>query len=648
MPFIKLNQPKYLSEGQYLITDTDPDSTYFDVSEVPDILTGGKNLFMLKGNQSLLAPGSIIEIEVTDLNGRAIYHENAIYLEPGTKRRAVAIYVYAHTSQGGGLITITGTAQRRPNGKSVSLDLQRTPNVKWQKRVDVFPQYQNKTRVIMKRPPNITLAEVSKTYLTPSGGLQLVNVTHTALGVTFNPSGNGILFTTSSFFQDDDVGRQVVFHGGTPDLTNTGDDGEGVVVSTPIIEAGIISYVYNDNYVNLEDSSEIWPVQVLWPTGNYSTLYVPINGMTASIVRGQEFQWDGYVDNIESWAKVYISELDPLCGDIRSVKMYKRSQGFQQWEFVDEIVLESPELLQNNAALNGGLAQSLGKFNSQATVNNYWTASYSTNLDTQPPVAPITASDGSVLINAVMISGSEYLKDNNTNVFLSDGVTREDQYIEFRMKPSADFNDDGSNTSGIDIPSTGVYRVSLKTAAEYANDGGSTPTLKVYVSGSAVDTPIDGSSMLKLDTITTSQQGGVEVEAEGGILDVLQESNFDTGIQIVNTGLLNYEVEVSRTGSMALVFHIVSGKWHIADVSIRPIMETGFTPNYVIPEFYVGSQADMLDFRFELYDNIDNKVYTKNIYDVPWSGGNVYISGDNNVIEGVVIVGSNSQGPTGG
>ena len=56
----------------------------------------------------------------------------------------------------------------------------------------------------------------------------------------------------------------------------------------------------------------------------------------------------------------------------------------------------------------------------------------------------------------------------------------------------------------------------------------------------------------------------------------------------------------------------------------------------------------MLDFRFELYDNIDNKVYTKNIYDVPWSGGNVYISGDNNVIEGVVIVGSNSQGPTGG
>ena len=68
MPFIKLNQPKYLSEGQYLIADTDPDSTYFEVSEVPDILTGGKNLFMLKGNRDLLAPGSIIEIEVTDLN----------------------------------------------------------------------------------------------------------------------------------------------------------------------------------------------------------------------------------------------------------------------------------------------------------------------------------------------------------------------------------------------------------------------------------------------------------------------------------------------------------------------------------------------------------------------------------------------------
>ena len=34
-----------------------------------------------------------IEIEVTDLNGRVIYHENANYLEPGTKRRAVEIEV---------------------------------------------------------------------------------------------------------------------------------------------------------------------------------------------------------------------------------------------------------------------------------------------------------------------------------------------------------------------------------------------------------------------------------------------------------------------------------------------------------------------------------------------------------------------------
>ena len=56
---------------------------------------------MIKGNKDLLAPGSKIEVEVTDLNGRPIYHENAMYIEPGTKRRAVAIYVYEHTPQGG-------------------------------------------------------------------------------------------------------------------------------------------------------------------------------------------------------------------------------------------------------------------------------------------------------------------------------------------------------------------------------------------------------------------------------------------------------------------------------------------------------------------------------------------------------------------
>ena len=75
MPFIKLNQPKYLKETNMLISDNDQDSAYFEVAEVPSYLTGGKNLLLIGGNNNLLEEGSNIEVEITDTNGNPIFHE---------------------------------------------------------------------------------------------------------------------------------------------------------------------------------------------------------------------------------------------------------------------------------------------------------------------------------------------------------------------------------------------------------------------------------------------------------------------------------------------------------------------------------------------------------------------------------------------
>ena len=54
----------------------------------------------------------------------------------------------------------------------------------------------------------------------------------------------------------------------------------------------------------------------------------------------------------------------------------------------------------------------------------------------------------------------------------------------------------------------------------------------------------------------------------------------------------------------------------------------------------MAQQNDIVDFKFELYDNIDNLVHTEVTQSLLWSGGNVAINGDNNVIEGTLIVGS--------
>ena len=60
-------------------------------------------------------------------------------------------------------------------------------------------------------------------------------------------------------------------------------------------------------------------------------------------------------------------------GDIASVKVYKRSQGFQQWQFVEDANLEVVELLENNDS--NAISQNLGEFNTQTIVNTYWTGS---------------------------------------------------------------------------------------------------------------------------------------------------------------------------------------------------------------------------------------------------------------------------------
>jgi hypothetical protein len=650
MPFIKLNQPKYLSEGQYLIADTDPDSTYFDVSEVPDILTGGKNLFMLKGNKSLLAPGSTIEIEVTDLNGRAIYHENAVYLEPGTKRRAVAIYVYDHTPQGGGVITITGTAQKRPNGKSVSLKLQETPNVKWQKKINVLPQNENRTRVILNRTPVVQIKEVEKTYWLPSGGL-LTNfetiqsqITHPAGGYISYTRTNegGTLTTTSSFFVEGMAGSSVNIYGITSDHMQYWSDGQPFITNT--LTNGTQNFVSNTGtlpVITEIENSTIAHIDIPWvtsvttteaphslPGGGYDSggSFILPSSQPDGFTEGPHFiityetetTWAGSELNSQSWAKVDIAELDPICGDIKRLAVYKKSQGVQQWHFVTDVILENQELLANDSYQ--GLNQNLGEFRTQGIVNNYWTSSYGGYSDTAIGSNPSKISDSTVFLNGVLISGSENL------VSVTTAETRLDAYAEFRMKPSADWNSDGTSTAGLALKANTSYILSMKLAGQQIDDGVNYPIIKIFASGSAIDLPSEDSTMRKFATIQANSQW----EGQDGQIAIVDEST------------LNYHFDVSTAGDMAVVFRITSGRWWISDVSVKPASQTGFTPNHTSVEFpmmQAAQQNDVVDFKFELYDNVDNLVHTEVTRSLAWSGGNTYINGDNNVIEGSLTIG---------
>ena len=69
LSFYKKPQPRGYSEGDFLIEDTSSTSPeYFEITDFPSIVGGGKYLIKLKGNGSNLRLNSQIDVEIIDLH----------------------------------------------------------------------------------------------------------------------------------------------------------------------------------------------------------------------------------------------------------------------------------------------------------------------------------------------------------------------------------------------------------------------------------------------------------------------------------------------------------------------------------------------------------------------------------------------------
>jgi hypothetical protein len=124
--------PKNLDRYAVLVTDTDPNSRYFKISELSDTFTGGKNAFLIAGSEYLV-PDTKIQIELKDSAGNVIYHEpgeglisSSIngesfiteYYEGVSK--VVAVYVYPDTAYGPCTLTILGELNQYVDGNGIT------------------------------------------------------------------------------------------------------------------------------------------------------------------------------------------------------------------------------------------------------------------------------------------------------------------------------------------------------------------------------------------------------------------------------------------------------------------------------------------------------------------------------------------------
>ena len=168
--------PKNLDKFAVLVNDTQSDSKYFKITELPDTFTGGKNAFLIAGSEHLV-PDTKIQIEIKSADGNVIYHEpgeglisSSIngesfvteYYEGVSK--VVAVYIYPDTSYGPCTLTILGELSEYEDGNGimtpVPLDWEGKYNVKWQKEIDVNPSLPNTTKIRFYRRPTPTINEL--------------------------------------------------------------------------------------------------------------------------------------------------------------------------------------------------------------------------------------------------------------------------------------------------------------------------------------------------------------------------------------------------------------------------------------------------------------------------------------------------------
>ena len=145
-----------LRDIDVFINDSTPTSDYFNVYEVPEILTQGKSSFLIGGTDDL-KPGIDIKIELIKNDS-----DDIIYLQPvmghneGGLRR-VSIEVYDDTPPGVYTLYIVG--ELNPNKTNVPQEWQNVYNVRWSKSITVNGMGVNTQPIYFYKQPSANTKE---------------------------------------------------------------------------------------------------------------------------------------------------------------------------------------------------------------------------------------------------------------------------------------------------------------------------------------------------------------------------------------------------------------------------------------------------------------------------------------------------------
>jgi len=592
----KTIQPKNLAKYDVFIEDTSPNSTYFQVTNLPSFFTGGRNSFLVAGSP-FLKRGSAIQIEILDSNGNTIY-QNPVQKYVEGNSRLISIEINDTTAVGFATIILMGQAAVKSDGSQIPPDWQSTYNVRWVTRILVEPNLRNVSQLILENQP-VIITEEQRLYSVSTASFVSESTKFTAsLTPTLYSSmqiGYLIQAVAPTSFSADYLGGYI-----------TGSmliDGAATNLYIPITDILDETTAFSTGQLIRTVDNRIVDKLYLY-SGSYTT---PLFGTQSSIVTSAEIVNSKLTtQNLNvpvSYGKLRVVNMNTVSGEIYKVKVYSKvTTNISDYKVIADVPVTTSELL-TTSSLRGEFP--IGNFNITKLSSSNW---YSDQLETSSnAIYPISGSPA--YYNSATTSTPITLVSTNkvlmSSIYANVSTYNNQQYLGY-LSASGYFI---GTKRPVTLFPTSEYTLELdavyKKVSGSVNLIGVTPVVDIYIVG------VDGTSVI--DNNPLGQKIGTLSVVEGSESQRYQKQQF------------NFTPAISTSGTVGVRLAISNGFWHFSNISLKPASDRLFAPDeaqFLVPntEYY----NEYLQYKVEFFD-INNNSTDISIISVPtfFSGSNI-------------------------
>jgi hypothetical protein len=602
----KTLQPRNLAKYDVYIEDRTPNSQYFNVTNLPQVFTGGRNSFLVGGSSALKNLSNVL-IEILDANGNTIYHNPVQKYIEGTSRM-ISVEIYDTVASGYCTIILLGTATSTVDGQPIPLNWQDKFNVRWVRQVLVEPNLRNTSQLKLLDVPTVYVEE-KRFYDVDTSSFATVNI-------PFDVNLSPLLY--SSFIKGYLISAvaPTTFSAAYYGAILTGSitiDGVPANVNLPITDILNTTTAFSEGYVIKTTDNRIVD-KIYLTSGSYQT---SVFNSTANITSSTLLNY-GQLSIINtnipiSYAKLRLVNLKTVSGEIFKSRVYSRVYtNTSTYKLIADMPTVTEELLVTSS-IRGDLP--IGDFSITPTASNNW---YSDRLF-------ISSSNVTY-----PISGSTaYYNSSNTvtpyTVYTNDSVLLRSIYADVPVTASSPLIISETTASVFSNVSSSGYFIGTITPVTVFPTSEYTLELDAYyknVSGSY--NLIGEPPLVDIYIIGVSGSAIIDNNPLGQKIGTLQV-NTGTSVQRYQAKQFNFTPALVGGGSVGIRFVITNGFWNFSNISLKPASDKLFAPDevqFLVPntEYY----NDYLQHKIEFLD-INSNSTDVNIQSIPtfFTGSNI-------------------------